>query len=455
MSQPKPASWSPESEQDWKQEVNRRLAEHKYRRGIAAVAPLAPAPPSHPSNGSRAAQAAARVAARYSKAPSYSEMQAAEARTVVRAAEIATQVALEAQAAAEAVLANLDAATTAPNARDKKPPRAVRPPEPFLNSEPFLKLEDVPTAPPESTPTLSLESKPAKKSQSAKKNAGENQAIGILWEPDMPVRATETPVTYAQHENPRFEIPVEDWWEAAPPMDEAEAVLEPVEPAQPIFANLIEFPSELVATRKVRPRLAESPSAAGPVNGQLSIFEVEPGAISIEPEVPVAPEAPAGPEWSGMELEAQPTPQVEAEPARKAPGIELACLSRRLMATVVDGSLIMGTFLAIAVEIASHAAHLPTLRVAKEFAGAGLFATAVVYLAIFSTLTASTPGMKYAGISLCTFSDEFPTCLQRCQRLGALLLSLLPMGLGIVWGLFDEEHLSWHDRLSQTYQRKC
>jgi len=451
MSQPNPEFWSPESEQDWKQEVNRRLAEHKYRRGIAAVAPSAPAPPPHPSNGSRAAQAAARVAARYSKAPSYSEMQAAEARTVVRAAEIATQVALEAQAAAEAVLANLDAAAIAPDTREKKPPRTVRP------AEPFLKLEAAPAAPPESAQNPFQESKPAKKAPTGKKTSVENQAIGILWEPDMPVRTTETPIAHVQRENSRFEIPVEDWWESAPTVDEADAVLEPVEPAQPIFANLIEFPSELVATRKVRPRLAEGPNSAGPTDGQLSIFEVEPGAISIEPEISAAPVKSVGPEWSGMELDAQPTPQsqLEAEPARKAPVIELACLSRRLMAAVVDGSLIAGVFLAVAVEIAQHTAQLPALRVAEQFAAVGLFATAIIYLAIFSTLTASTPGMKYAGVSLCTFSDEFPTCIQRLQRLGALFLSLLPMGLGIVWGLFDEEHLSWHDRLSQTYQRKC
>jgi hypothetical protein len=74
---------------------------------------------------------------------------------------------------------------------------------------------------------------------------------------------------------------------------------------------------------------------------------------------------------------------------------------------------------------------------------------------VFYTLATATPGMKYARISLCTFRDESPSRAQRCGRLGALLLSLLPVGLGVVWALFDEEHLSWHDRLSRTYLRKC
>jgi hypothetical protein len=38
--------------------------------------------------------------------------------------------------------------------------------------------------------------------------------------------------------------------------------------------------------------------------------------------------------------------------------------------------------------------------------------------------------------------------------LSALILSVLPAGLGLAWSIFDEEHLSWHDRLSRTYLRK-
>jgi hypothetical protein len=39
-------------------------------------------------------------------------------------------------------------------------------------------------------------------------------------------------------------------------------------------------------------------------------------------------------------------------------------------------------------------------------------------------------------------------------RLLALVLSLLPVGLGVAWSIFDENHLSWHDRLSRTYLKK-
>jgi hypothetical protein len=69
---------------------------------------------------------------------------------------------------------------------------------------------------------------------------------------------------------------------------------------QTIPGNIIEFPRELVAPRKARPRLAEGPLREdGTPEPQLRIFEVEPEQISVEPEKAVLAEAP---EWQGLLL---------------------------------------------------------------------------------------------------------------------------------------------------------
>ena len=63
---------------------------------------------------------------------------------------------------------------------------------------------------------------------------------------------------------------------------------EPAGPPMPLPANLIEFPRQLVASRKARPRYAEGPlrdeslDAVG--DGQLRIFEVDPAQISTQPD---------------------------------------------------------------------------------------------------------------------------------------------------------------------------
>jgi uncharacterized RDD family membrane protein YckC len=120
----------------------------------------------------------------------------------------------------------------------------------------------------------------------------------------------------------------------------------------------------------------------------------------------------------------------------------------------VDGALIMGAFLVAALVAAAHVKELLTIKEIELGSAAALLVLGVLYQALFFTLAEATPGMKCAHISLCTFDDEKPTRAQLRSRMWALLLSLLPVGLGVAWAIFDEDHLSWHDRLSRTYQRR-
>ena len=92
-------------------------------------------------------------------------------------------------------------------------------------------------------------------------------------------------------------------------------------------------------------------------------------------------------------------------------------------------------------------------RIALVGAGAILLAMWVLYQFLFFRLTDATPGMRYAKIALCTFDDENPSRSAMRARIVAMLLSALPLGLGFLWSLFDEDTLSWHDRITRTYQR--
>jgi uncharacterized RDD family membrane protein YckC len=409
------------------------------------------AKPATPEQGwtatnSRAAQAAARVAARYAQAPSYSQMQAAEAHAALRAAGAATQAALEANAAAQAALAGLQAAPAAPHQWEPEAPRAM------ASAPPSAREWEPSAAPVQLAVPASLE-------------AWESQFSHTRWEPDLRLLPLE-PVSAAAAA-PRlaegFASSAEDGWEksalspalAEEPWDVHD--LEPVEPDLPIHANLIEFPRELVATRKMRPRRIEGPFVAEGEGRQLSIFEVDPDAISTEPETAGAAPASAWPEpeWSGIELEAQPPtdePEQADEPAPElAP--ELGSVGRRLTAALVDGVFIAGACLALALAAASKIGH-PAARIVELGAVSALVLIGLIYQAVFLILAGTTPGMRCARISLCTFDGQIPTPAQLRRRLGALVLSVLPLGLGIAWVLFDEDRLCWHDRLSRTYLRK-
>ncbi len=448
----------------WKQEVNRRIAEHRNRQANAATEETSE---THHSASARAAEAAARVAARYANAPSYSEMLAGEARAAVRAAEAASRAALEAQAAAEQVLAGLEAA------------HAAKPAVWELHSSPATVEERQSNEAwqEDQVEEPSLQ-EPIQVDRVPEGEAFGRQAFEIRWEPDLPMRRAELEGARALHGADFSEVGMENQampaWPAQDELDGEPIVA--VEPAQPIHANLIEFPREIVATRKVRPRRAEAGYAASSM--QLSIFEVDPDAISIEPAATVAVEVSSSPAWTGQEwpdinLDAQPRRELLEESVREsrnhspkepprsahyaqaeAPALTIAPLNLRLMAAMVNGSLIAGAFLAAAMVAVANSKDLPSLREIEVSSAVALLVVGSLYQLLFYALTKATPGMMYAGLSMSTLDGQTPTRAQRCRRLAAFLLSLLPVGLGVVWALFDEDHLSWHDRLSGTYLKK-
>ena len=444
----------------WKEEVNRRVAEHKGRR-IAGLN-LPPAQVEVQSGaGNRAALAAQRVAARYAKAPSYSAMMAEEARAAVRAAEAASKAALEAQAAAEQVLAGLEAASS----------ESAWEPEFFTDSvsEPLAPA----MAPSQQAAPRAPEPAPQTSARAASGQAPK-RPFEIRWDADLPVREQMTAAARACRRESVVEAPEEPSWEQSG-KDQLEIDnylgaegYEVVEPALPIHANLIEFPRELIATRKVRPRRVEGPHAArAEEQGQLSIFEVDPLSVSTEPEaLDAIGEANAatwsGAKWSGIELDEEPpieysaalrTPAGSDPVNRDAAGVELevAPLNLRLMAAVVDLSLIGGAFLTVAFVLAMNMKMLPRLLQLESASTIGLVLVALSYLAFFLIVEGRSPGMMYARLEILTVAGGKADQAQRIRRMGALLLSMAPIGLGAAMALFDENHLCWHDRLSGTY----
>jgi uncharacterized RDD family membrane protein YckC len=420
---------------NWKEEVNQRLAAHKNRKPVPVAEQNASAPEQHASNN-RATAAAARVAARFANAPRYSELLESEARAAVRAAEAVSRAALQAQAAAESVLAELEAA------------KAIEPEWQFNEDEASMATQNLRHAVDEMRAEPVVDDQP-------------DQSYHIRWEPDTPRLSPETEIA-----NSRIES--EEWRETANFLEEES--VKTVEPDQPIHANLIQFPREIVATRKARPRRVEGPFAAQHEQDmQLSIFEVEPEAISIDPVSADTMNPESAPtwmsaEWSGMELDEHPVhalhndvqPEYFGEPvavAVKNRAIYQAPLSLRAMAAIVDGSLVLAALSAVTWEVASHSRSLPGMRAAEMGAGIGLLLMSALYLGLFNAFGQGTPGMRYARIALSTFEGEIPSRKMRFNRLAALILSVLPVGVGMLWSIFDEDRLSWHDRLSGTYLR--
>ncbi|HEY5381829.1 MAG TPA: RDD family protein [Acidobacteriaceae bacterium] len=231
--------------------------------------------------------------------------------------------------------------------------------------------------------------------------------------------------------------------------------------AMPLPANLIEFPRQLIASRKARPRLAEGPlREEASSEPQLRIFEVEPEQISTQPAATENPEdlSATAPGWQGLLLDSTPVgePLSQSKERQSVQPMDIAPVHLRLMAATVDACCIAAALVAFATAvtlIAGPALALLSRPLLTGSATVALLATALIYQLLFFTFSESTPGMRYARIGLCTFSDENPSRKAMRRRILATLLAACPVGLGLLWVWMDAERLGWHDRISRMYQR--
>ncbi len=425
-----------------KEQVAQRLAAHRARRTHPHDSPK-PAVPVASAN-SRASRIAAAVAERYANSQSYRAFLAEQAENAIRAAEAAAEAAARtAQAAADAqyhLLAELDQW----NLTSPPPPS-----DPASSTAPPI-TESFPPSPP----------------------LAQDAASGLtirLYDADQVTRSYPNPSSIGHRTQPQVPLDEE---EVLALEDEIAFRQSPVfeDPPTDIPANLIEFPRQLVAPRKARPRLAEGPlreeadhsAHQTAETAQLRIFEVEATQISSAPAVESL-----APEWSSILLAAHPvSPVVEAPDAPFQPVLspQTARFSLRLMAAIVDGCIITAALLVFTAAFALTVGKLSgpataatasriTLQAAAITAAVTFAVFTLLYQLLFFTFAEATPGMRYARIGLCTFSDDNPTRAAMRRRIFAAVLSACPLGIGFLWAWLDEDGLGWHDRISRMYQR--
>jgi uncharacterized RDD family membrane protein YckC len=73
------------------------------------------------------------------------------------------------------------------------------------------------------------------------------------------------------------------------------------------------------------------------------------------------------------------------------------------------------------------------------------------YFALFTVFGGTTPGMMLRGLQVVSFSGERPSPRQMLWRSVGYMLSAGTFFMGFLWAMWDEDALTWHDRLSHTY----
>jgi uncharacterized RDD family membrane protein YckC len=90
-------------------------------------------------------------------------------------------------------------------------------------------------------------------------------------------------------------------------------------------------------------------------------------------------------------------------------------------------------------------------KVPAAICGAALLLLYGLYLGFFTFFAGATPGMHLRGLYVVSFDGSAPNDRQLLWRSFGYLLSAGTLGMGFLWSLWDEDTLTWQDRISQTY----
>jgi len=131
-----------------------------------------------------------------------------------------------------------------------------------------------------------------------------------------------------------------------------------------------------------------------------------------------------------------------------------AGLLRRLAAMLYDGLLLLALLIvatALFLPLTGGEALDPGRNPVLEFVYRSVLLLLIVgFFGLFWTRRGQTLGMASWRLRVEREDGALLGWRDTLRRLGWALVSLLPLGLGFLWILFDPERRAWHDRLSRT-----
>jgi uncharacterized RDD family membrane protein YckC len=131
----------------------------------------------------------------------------------------------------------------------------------------------------------------------------------------------------------------------------------------------------------------------------------------------------------------------------------VAALEERRFAAAIDAACLLfayGAFLAL---FGSLGGQFTLSKLSAAVYGVTLAIVYLQYFALFTVFGGTTPGMMFRGLQVASFTGDAPTPRQMLVRSAGYILSAGTFFLGFFWAWWDEDTLTWHDRLSHTYLR--
>jgi uncharacterized RDD family membrane protein YckC len=221
-----------------------------------------------------------------------------------------------------------------------------------------------------------------------------------------------------------------------------------------------------VRRRKVAPNLAQSqlpfaePSADPPVPASVGIAEPPPLAdedfaftIAIGRNAATRQEARMVIDVSLPPAEEQGFDQTLARDARsEQTGLyPVASIDERRIAGLIDAGCLLFAYGGFLTLFGSLGGQFTLSKLSAAVCIATFIIVYLQYFALFTVFGGTTPGMMMRGLHVVSFSGETPSPRQMLWRSVGYMLSAGTFFMGFLWAMWDEDALTWHDRLSRTY----
>ncbi|HEY1423518.1 MAG TPA: RDD family protein [Candidatus Acidoferrum sp.] len=129
----------------------------------------------------------------------------------------------------------------------------------------------------------------------------------------------------------------------------------------------------------------------------------------------------------------------------------VASMDERRLSGLIDAACLLfacGGFLAL---FGSLGGHFAFSKLTAAVYAASFAIVYVQYFSLFTVFGGTTPGMMMRGLRVVDFSGEEPSPRQFLLRAAGYMLSAGTFFLGFLWSQWDEDELTWHDRISHTY----
>ena len=128
----------------------------------------------------------------------------------------------------------------------------------------------------------------------------------------------------------------------------------------------------------------------------------------------------------------------------------MASIEERRLAGLIDAGCLLFAYGAFLMLFGSLGGQFTLSKLSAAVCVATFAFVYLQYFALFTIFGGTTPGMMLRGLHVVSFSGEAPTPRQMLWRSLGYLLSAGTFFMGFAWALWDEDGLTWHDRLSHT-----